>query len=233
MNKKNDLQHYLSISPNKFGIYLFDTKSLKNLYKEEITFNRDRDLLNYDLLKRFLDDNVLKIEKLNKKFVDNIILIIEDNKIFNLELGIKKKNYNPFITTEYLENSLIEAKDLFRENYQDQEIIHMIVNKYFINGKTYLLFEENLKCDHFGLEFQFKSISNNIIYDLNKILESYQIKVTKYLDGSYVKTFFNNEMDLVKMSYKIMCGYNQNEVIFVPKSSKKLAFFEKFFQLFS
>ena len=96
---------------------------LKNLYKEEITFNRDRDLLNYDLLKRFLDDNVLKIEKLNKKFVDNIILIIEDNKIFNLELGIKKKNYNPFITTEYLENSLIEAKDLFRENYQDQEIL--------------------------------------------------------------------------------------------------------------
>ena len=52
---------------------------------------------------------------------------------------------------------------------------------------------------------------------MNKILESYQIKVTKYIDGSYVKTFFNNETDLVKMSYKIMCGYNQNEVIFVPK----------------
>ena len=91
MNKENDLQHFLSISPNKFGIYLFDTKSLKNLYKEEITFNRDRDSLNYDLLKRFLDDNVFKIEKLNRKFVDNIILIFEDNKIFNLELGIKKK----------------------------------------------------------------------------------------------------------------------------------------------
>ena len=233
MNKENDLQHYLSISPNKFGIYLFDTKSLKNLYKEEITFNRDRVLFNHDLLKRFLDDNVFKIEKLNRKFVENIILIFEDNKVFNLELGIKKKNYNPSITREYLENSLIEAKDLFRENYQDQEIIHMIVNKYFINGKTYLLFEENLKCDHFGLEFQFKSISNNIINDLNKILESYQIKVTKYLDGSYVKTFFNNEMDLIKMSYKIMCGCNQNEVIFVPKKTKKMAFFEKFFQLFS
>ena len=233
MNKENDLQHYLSISPNKFGLYLFDTKSLKNLYKEEITFNRDRDFLNYDLLKKFLDDNVFKIEKLNGKFVDNIILILEDNKIFNLELGIKKKNYNPSITKEYLENILIEAKDLFRENYQDQEIIHMIIKKYFINGKTYLLFEENLKCNNYGLEIQFKSVSNNIIYDLNKILENYQIKVTKYLDGSYVKTFFNNEMDLVKMSYEIMCGYNQNEVIFVPKRTKKLAFFEKFFQLFS
>ena len=34
---------------------------------------------------------MFKIEKLNGKFVDNIILILEDNKIFNLELGIKKK----------------------------------------------------------------------------------------------------------------------------------------------
>tara|TARA_A100001035_G_scaffold274184_1_gene265754 strand:- start:823 stop:1524 length:702 start_codon:yes stop_codon:yes gene_type:complete len=233
MNKENDLQHYLSISPNKFGIYLLDTKSLENLYKEEITFNHDRNFLNYDLLKKFLDDNIFKIEKLNGKFVDNIILILEDNNIFNLELGIKKKNYNLSITREYLENLIIEAKDLFRENHQDQEIIHMIINKYFINGKTYSLLEENMKCDNFGLEFQFKSISNNIIYDLNKILENYQIKVTKYLDGSYVKTFFNNEMSLVKMSYKILCGYNQNEVIFVSKSTKKLTIFEKFFQLFS
>ena len=140
MNKENDLQHYLSISPNKFGLYLFDTKSLKNLYKEEITFNRDRDFLNYDLLKKFLDDNVLKIEKLSGKFIENIILIFEDENILNLELGIKKKNYNSLMTKEYLENSLIEAKDLFRENYQDQEIVHMIINKYLINGKSCLLY---------------------------------------------------------------------------------------------
>ena len=233
MNKENDLCHYLSISTNKFGIYLFDTKNLENLYEEEITLNHDIDFLNYDILKKFLDDNVFKIEKLSGKFVDNIILIFEDEKIFNLELGIKKKNYNSLITKEYLENSLIEAKDLFRENYQDQEIIHMIINKYFINGKTYLLFEENLKCDNFGLEIQFKSISNDIIYDLNKVLENYQIKITKYLDGNYVKTYFKNEMKLTEMTYRILCGYNQNEVTFVPKSTKKLAFFEKFFQLFS
>ena len=28
-------------------------------------------------------------------------------------------------------------------------------------------------------------------------------------------------------------GYNQNEIIFVSKSNKKLSFFERFFQLFS
>ena len=90
MNKENDLQHYLSISPNKFGLYLFDTKSLKNLYKEEITFNRDRDFLNYDLLKRFLDDNVFKIEKLNRKFVDNEKFYFRGNQ-YRLSLIFGKK----------------------------------------------------------------------------------------------------------------------------------------------
>ena len=76
MNKENDLRHYLSISANKFGIYLFDTKNLENLYEKEITLNHDIDFLNYDLLKKFLDDNVFKIEKYNGKFIDNIILIL-------------------------------------------------------------------------------------------------------------------------------------------------------------
>ena len=233
MNKDNELQYYLSVSPNKYGIYLFDTKNLKNLYKEEIILNNETNYQNHDELKKFLDDNIFKIEKLSGKFIENIFLILEDKKIFNLEIGIKKKNYNFSVTKEYLENSLVKAKDLFRESYHDQEIIHMIINKYFINGETYSLFEENLKTDHFGLEINFKSISRNTINNLNKILENYQIKITKFLDGSYVKANFSKDIEIAEMSYKILCGYNQNEVIFVPKSTKKLAFFEKFFQLFS
>jgi hypothetical protein len=233
MNRENEFQYYLNISPNKLGIYLFDSKELKNLYKEELTLNYNTDHINSDNLKKFLDRNIFKIEKQIGKFIENIYLIYEDQNIFNLEIGIKKKNYKDIITKEYLENSLIEAKDLFRENYQGQEIIHMIINKYFIDNKGYSSFEENFKCDYFALEINFKSISSNTIYDLNKILENYQIKITKYIDGSYVKNNFNKDMELAEMTYRILDGYNQNEIIFVPKSTKKLAFFEKFFQLFS
>ena len=91
MNKENELQYYLSISPNKYGIYLFDTKNLKNLYKEEIILNNETNYQNHDELKKFLDDNIFKIEKLSGKFIENIFLILEDRKIFNLEIGIKKK----------------------------------------------------------------------------------------------------------------------------------------------
>jgi len=233
MNKDQQLENYLSISPNKFGIYLFDPKNSKNIYKEELLINQNNNYLNLINLKRFLDNNIFKIEKLSGKFVENIFLILENKSTFNLEMGIKKKNYELSVTKEYLKNSLIEAKDLFRKNYQNQEIMHMIINKYFINNKSYLSFQENLKSDHLALEIQFKSISNNIIYDLNKILENYQIKIIKYLDGDYVKNFFSKDIELSEMSHRIINGYNENEVIFIQKNPKKLAFFEKFFQLFN
>ena len=99
--------------------------------------------------------------------VEKIFLIFENKKILNLKIGIKKKNYNISITKKYLENLLIESKDLFRDHYHDQEIMHMIINKYFFNSISYQSFQENLKCDHLALEIEFKFISNkcSIIFE--------------------------------------------------------------------
>ena len=91
MNKDLELENYLSISPYKFGIYLFDKNNLKNLYKEELVINDKSEFLNLDELKKFLDNNIFKIEKLSGKFVKNIFLIFENKKNLNLEIGIKKK----------------------------------------------------------------------------------------------------------------------------------------------
>ena len=233
MNKDLELENYLSISPNKFGIYLFDKKNLKNLYKEELIINNNSKFIKLDDLKKFLDNNIFKIEKLSGKFVKNVFLIFENEKNLNLEIGIKKKNYNISVTKQYLKNLLIEGKDLIRENYQDQKIMHMVINKYFFDDKSYQSFQENLKCNHLALEIKFKFIPIGIIYDLNKILENYQIKIVRYIDGGYVKNIFNNDLELSIMTHKILSGYNENEVTFMPKNIKKSGFFEKFFQLFS
>ena len=91
MNKDLELENYLNISPDKFVIYLFDKKNLKNIYKEELTTSDNGKFLNLDDLKKFLDNNIFKIEKLSGKFVEDIFLIFENKKILNLKIGIKKK----------------------------------------------------------------------------------------------------------------------------------------------
>ena len=232
MNKILEFETYLSISQIKFGIYLFDTKNRNNLYSKEITFKKTN-IINYSHLKQFLDDNIFRIEKLIGKFIENIFIIIDDENILNTQIGIKQKNNQPSKSKVYLQSSITNAKDLFRENYPDEKIMHIIINNYLIDGRNYSYLQDNLEYEQLNLVIQFKSISRDIIHSLNKVLENYQIIITKYLDGNYVKNFNKEEIEISKMAFKILNGANENEVIFIQNNTKKLGFFEKFFQLFS
>ena len=231
MNETFEFETYLSISQTKFGIYLLDTKNTKNLYSKEITFKKTN-FINYSELKKFLDENIFRIEKFLGKFVENIFIIVDNESILNIQIGIKQKNHQSSKSKVYLKSSITNAKNLFNENYPDEKIMHIIIKNYLIDGKKYSYLQDNLECEHFNLEVQFKSISNEIIHNLIKVLQNYQININKYVDGNYVKNFFNNEKEISKMTFDILNGCNENEVMVVQKSTKKLGFFEKFFNLF-
>ncbi len=229
-----NLETYLYISSNTLGIYLYEKKKFQNLYEEELNLINKNENLNFETLSKFLDDNIFKIEKLIGKFITNIYLVIENKKIFNVKFCMKKKNYDKIISKKYLENILTEAKDLFKENYQDNKILHIIVDNYSINDKNYSHFLEDLQGDKLSLELKFIYISNSFSLLFEKVLEKFQIRITQYLDGYYVKKFFeSDDIQLTEMISKIKDGFNENEIKLVPKNTRKLGFFERFFQLFS
>ena len=234
MTEQFEYETYLSISSNEFKIYLFDTKNLNNYYSNNIMFDNKSEFIDLNKLNQFLDDNIFKIEKLIGQFIKNIFLIIESNSILDTCIGVKKKNYDTNINKKFLKNSLTEVKDLFKENYPNKKIMHIIINRYVVNEYECLVNQNNLQGDYFCLEIQFKSISLNLVSELDKILEKYQIKIKKYLDGNYIKEYFKNEdIDFGNMIHKIVEGQTINEINLIEKKIKKTRFFEKFFQLFS
>ena len=231
MIEENNFETYLSISKNKYEIYLIDKNNFKNIYKNEIIINND--IFNYEFLNKFLNNNIFKIEKLVGKFVNNIFVILEDKKILKVTIGIKNKNYIKNTNQNYLENTLRETKELFKNHYQEK-IMHMIVDSYLINGKSFNSFEKDLISKEFCLVINFISIPNNFSHQIEKTLEKYQIKVNRFIDKSYIVNFFKDEeIEYPLMIYKILSGINENEVQLVPKNKEKKGFFEKFFQLFS
>ena len=234
MIEEENFETYLSISPKKFEIFLFDKKNLKSLYKDKLELENKIDFLNLDNLSNFLDANIFKIEKLADNFIKNIVLIIESDNNSYVNICIKKKNYENLINYKKIEIALTEMKDLFKENYQKQNIMHMIVKNYSVNGKNYSSFINDINGDYLSLEVNFISIPSNFELILDKILEKYQIRIDKFLDGKYlIEQSKDNKFELPNIANKIINGYNQNEVILVPKNLKNKGFFENFFQLFS
>ena len=164
MIEETDFETFLYISKNKYQIFVYDKYNLKNLYESQLKINDDIDL---NFLSKFLDENIYKIEKIVSNFIRDIILIIEDDKIFNTNISIKKKNYKKHIEQKYLENNLKEVKDIFKESYQDQIIMHMVIVNKDANENDFLLNNANTNEDYSYLEVNFISISNSftLIFD--------------------------------------------------------------------
>ena len=234
MTEELSFEAYLSLSQNKFQIYLLDKKSLKNIYKEEVYLENGLDLIDYNFLHSFLDKNIFKIEKLIGNFLRSIVVIIENNQTLNCSIGIKKKNYGEKIGKKNLESSLAELKDLFKENYNNNKIMHFIIIRCLIDGVNYKSFDEEIDGEDICIEVGLISISNNLIQEISNVLEKYQIKIDRLFEKKYIKNLFKGEhLDLSLIAFKIQSGHNKNEITLVPKSQKKKGFFEKFFQLFS
>ena len=234
MNKEIDFEIYLIISYGKFEIFLFDIKNYKNIYQEEFKFSDASETLDFNLLNDFLENNIFKIEKLAGNFVNNINIVIENKSILTSNISIKKKNYTGEITSVILESMLTDVKDLFKENYNQYKLMHMIIDKYIIDGVSYSSLQDKISNDEICLEIKIISLSNLIILEIENILKKYQIQINNFLDKEYVNDFFmDKQLDISQMAHKLKNGMNDKEVQITSKYTKKLGFFEKFFQLFS
>ena len=234
MTEESEIDTYLTISKKKFGIYLLDKKKMNTLYKEELNFEDSVQDLELKNLSNFLDENIFKVEKLLRKFINNIFVVIDADKILNINMSLKKKNYDQDINLKTLESLLIEAKDLFKENNKDYKIMHMLIKKYIINGESYLNFVSDLKTNSICIEVNFICIPIELSSEINLILDKYHIKINRFLNDNYINNLFlEKEIDTEHKISKVLSGHNENEIILVSKSPNKIGFFEKFFQLFS
>ncbi len=233
MTELKDFEIYLLIENNKLKIFLLDTLNLKNVYTNELAIDKNLNF-NFEMLSKFLDDNIFKIEKLSGVFIDDIILMVDNNTELQTNVGIKKKNNNDIADLKSLNQALVELKDLFKENHKDQEIIHMLIENFMINGKNYKYFVDNLKSGYLNLDVKFITLPQKLVIKFNRIFERYQIKVKYFVSGRYLKNFkAGKDTDISIMAHKILNGYNKNEITIVPKIQENRGFFEKFFQLFS
>jgi len=233
MTEEKDFETYLYLSSNKFEIFLFDKKHIKNLFQKTITFENNFNFLEFTELTKFLDKNIFKIEKLIGSFIKNIFLIIDNEDNFTIKLSNKKKIENK-ANKENLENTLIKLKNLINENYKNQTIMHILLNNQLVYNDIDTSLIKNEKTNPPCLEVSFITISNDLIINLNKVLQNYQIKISKYIDGKYVKDYFkDNKLEISLATHKLINGFNNNEVIIVPKNTENQGFFERFFNIFS
>tara|TARA_B100000989_G_scaffold201499_1_gene152441 strand:- start:10982 stop:11686 length:705 start_codon:yes stop_codon:yes gene_type:complete len=234
MNSDNNLKTYLLVSPKKISILVKEELNLEEIYKNEILVNNESNLIKWEFLKHFLNENIFKIEKTFKRFIKNIYLIIDTDNFLSIKISIKKKNHNNIIDSKNLIYLLNEAKDQCQKTLENQRIVHTTIENYLIDNISYSFLPENKECDNFCLDIRFICFSDKFVKNLENILKKYHISVNQVVSVEYLNQYFSqNEHKIFDMAEKIIDGCNENEIIFIDKTTKNKGFFEKFFNLFS
>ena len=233
MNNILNYETYLFISSKKL-IITVNIDLEKKIYYEELLVDEFHKHQNFRKLDYFLNQNIFKIEKKFKNFIEKITIILDLDVFFPIEISVKKNNYNDFINLKSLNHLLYEAKESCKKTIEYKRIVHMIIENYQIDKKNYSFFPENIKCQSYSLDLKFICISNKQIEELERILKRYHISLNQVLSCNYLENFLSNdERDIFSIAKKMKDGFNPNEVILTNKTFKNEGFFEKFFNFFS
>ncbi len=233
MNENLKYESYLLISNKKFTISV-NTESDQKIYLAKQNFNNELKNDLFEKLDIFLNENVFKIEKKLKNFIEKVSVILDLDIFFPIEISVKKNINQDEMNTKILNHLAYEAKNCCKKSLENKKIIHMFIKNYKVNNQSYSNFPNDINGESLSLDIKFIAIDEAHIKKIEKILKKYQISLHKILNANYVENFLSeNETNIFLMAKKITEGFNVNEVTFIAKSAKKRGFFEKFFDFFS
>ncbi len=233
MNNTLDYETYLLIGEEKLIISVRSNLNQK-IYYEELPINKNLNYENFEKIDHFLNQNIFKIEKKFENFVEKIIIILDLDIFFPIEISVKKNNHNDYINSNTLNHLLNEAKEYCKKTINQKKIVHMLINNYQVDNKNYSLLPKNIMCQNYSLDIKLICLEENLFRDLELILKKYHISIKQVLSGEYINEFcLTDDVDIFAKAKKITDGFNQNEVVLVNKTEQNKGFFEKFFNFFS
>ena len=94
--------------------------------------------LNFEKLDFFLNENILKVEKILGNFIESVNMIINSRDFLNLQISVKKDDYNEKINTDILNYLINDAKYQCDKSIKNNRIIHILIDKYLIDKNHFL-----------------------------------------------------------------------------------------------
>ena len=233
INNENQF-FYLAIVGQNLHIDYFETKDSYSSYQKNYLMpDTLDDNLNLIVLSKFILEKVKDFEKEVGRFIEKVY-VITDAKYNKFSLSLKNKYDSDKIKETDVVRLISDAKQQISRNNKDFAILHLLVDKYIVDGEEYLEFPENRSYKEFIIEISFITVQNSTVKTLNKIFKDCNIEVKKIISHQYSSSFAEkSDISPCIAGKKVTDGINPSEVMMHNLYSKKQGLFEKMFNFFS
>ena len=234
MTKKESQSFYLAIVGHDLHIDYFSSEDENSYHQKKYLMPDTLDNnLNLSILTKFILEKVKDFEKDVGSLIEKVNLITDAN-YDQISLSLKNKYNSNQIKETGVVRLINDAKQLIMRNDKDCFILHILVDKYIVDGKEFFEFPENIDYKEFIIDVSFITVENSIIKTLNRILKDCNIEVKKIISHQYSSKFADNsDISPCIAGKKVIDGINSSEVIIRNFYTKRQGLFEKMFNFFS
>ena len=209
MNKKNYF-NIIDLGSSRVRLSVFDNE-LNNIFSESknLDFNRD-EIDNFNNIQNLIK----KAEKKISSHLDNIILLVDSNKLLNIQLSIQKNtDINTNVGIIY-KSILMELNQLIKSNYLEYDIIHTILDSCIIDNVKHDELPKNInKIKNLKINFTIICFPRKNIELLRKNFNKYNIQILSILCTSFTKTLsYLNKLSHNKLSF-LDIGWERTSII--------------------
>ena len=236
MNDKN-FDIYLEFQYSKLNLAAFDKMSDKLEYNKEQLYKSylsNKEDINFNELKKLVEENIHQMEKSIDEFVKDIYLIIETPETMTIKISVLKYNEGKRLIREDVMYLIQDAKQQILKSNSNIEVIHIIVEKYILDNFDYNFLPLEKECKKFSIDIMFVCFPKDLLINFEKFFSKQQISINKFICFNYLKKFNSNNItkNSCILGREIVNGINKQEVVSIPKIVKKKGFFEKLFHFF-
>ena len=233
INNENQF-FYLAIVGQNLHIDYFESNDSNSSYQKNYSMpDTLDDNLNLIVLSKFILEKVKDFEKYVGRFIEKVY-VITDAKYNKFSLSLKNKYDSDKIKETDVVRLISDAKQQISRNNKDFAILHLLVDKYIVDGEEYLEFPENRSYKEFIIEVSFITVQNSTVKTLNKSFKDCNIEVKKIISHQYSSSFAEkSDISPCIAGKKVTDGINPSEVMMHNLYTKKQGLFEKMFNFFS
>ena len=236
MSKKN-FDIYLEFNYSKLNLAAFNKlNSQLEYYKEQSykSYIDDDKELNFDELQKLVEINIIEMEKSIDEFVKDIYLVIETPQTTSIQLSVIKNNEGKNITKQDALYLIQDAKQQILKSHLGIRVLHIIVENYVYDNVEYKFLPLEKNCKKFSIDIKFVCFPKNLLKNFEKLFSKQQIFINQFICLNYIKTVdhVDKSQNICEQGKSIAKGINKQEVVSIPKETKKNGFFEKLFHFF-
>ena len=209
MSISNNFQIYFDCGFSRLRAGAFNKNNLSKAF-----YTKSKFLVDHTEIDKEIQKIITFLEKNTNEYIDNINLMIDSPRMLSISISISKKIDGSQLKQEDIQFLVQEAKQQILKNYNNQSILHIIINNYKINDVDYDYLPIDIECNLISIDILFICLPLETIKYFKDFFHKFDISVNQVICSSYAKainykdTFFSyNDVSFIDV------GFNKTSII--------------------